>query len=53
MVGVQLIGLGMLGELGARTHYGVQNKQPYAIRRTVNFEVDVDDVERFQPRRAA
>ncbi len=35
--GIQLLILGMLGELGARIYYETQGKQPYAIRRTLNF----------------
>ena len=30
--------LGMLGELGARIYYAVQDRKPYAIRRAVNFD---------------
>jgi len=39
MVSVQFLVLGMLGELGARIYYEVQNKQPYAVRRTTNLNV--------------
>ena len=38
MLGVQFFGLGLLGELGARIYYQVQNQNPYAIRRTVNLD---------------
>lgn len=36
-VGLQFIVLGMLGELGVRTYYESQQKQPYTIRELVNF----------------
>ena len=38
MVGVQFFVLGLLGELGARIYFEVQNKRPYAVRRLENFE---------------
>lgn len=38
IVGVQFFGLGMLGELGSRIYFAVRHKQPFAIRRLVNFE---------------
>ncbi len=38
MAGMQLLILGMLGELCARIYYETQQKQPYAIRGTTNFE---------------
>jgi glycosyltransferase involved in cell wall biosynthesis/uncharacterized membrane protein YbhN (UPF0104 family) len=37
-VALQFFVLGMLGELGVRTYYESQSKQPYAIRDLVNFE---------------
>jgi hypothetical protein len=37
MVSMQFLVLGMLGELGTRIYYGVQNKQPYAVRTTINI----------------
>ena len=37
-VGLQFFVLGMLGELCVRTYYESQNKQPYAIRKLVNFD---------------
>lgn len=37
MVGVQFLVLGMLGEMGARIYYELSGKQPFAVRRTVNF----------------
>jgi hypothetical protein len=40
---MQFLVLGMLGELGVRTYYESQNKQPYTIRELVNFELDVVD----------
>lgn len=38
LAGLQFIVLGMLGELGARTYFESQQKQPYAIRELVNFD---------------
>jgi glycosyltransferase involved in cell wall biosynthesis/uncharacterized membrane protein YbhN (UPF0104 family) len=38
--GMQFFILGMLGELGARTYYESQHKQPYAIRELVNFDLE-------------
>ncbi|MEO1996732.1 MAG: glycosyltransferase family 2 protein [Planctomycetaceae bacterium] len=38
MVGVQFFVLGLLGELGARIYFEVQNKRPYAVRSLKNFE---------------
>jgi glycosyltransferase involved in cell wall biosynthesis len=38
-VGLQFLVLGMLGELGVRTYYESQNKQPYTIREMINFEL--------------
>jgi hypothetical protein len=29
----------MLGELGVRTYYESQNKQPYTIRELINFDL--------------
>lgn len=40
MVSVQFLVLGMLGELGARIYFEVQNKQPYAVRKTLNLRVE-------------
>ena len=37
-VALQFFVLGMLGELGVRTYYESQGKQPYAIRDLVNFD---------------
>ena len=34
IVGVQLIGLGLLGEIGTRTYYEIQNKPTYLVRET-------------------
>ena len=39
LAGLQFFVLGMLGEVCVRTYYESQNKQPYAIRELVNFEV--------------
>ncbi|MEO1995857.1 MAG: glycosyltransferase family 2 protein [Planctomycetaceae bacterium] len=38
MVGVQFLALGMLGELGARIYYGSHEREPYAVRETINFD---------------
>jgi glycosyltransferase involved in cell wall biosynthesis len=38
-VGMQFLVLGMLGELGVRTYYESQNKQPYTIREMINFDL--------------
>lgn len=51
MAGIQLLLLGMLGELCARIYYETQQKQPYAIRSVTNF--DVKPVELSTERRAA
>ncbi len=37
MAGIQFLSIGMLGEVNIRTYYESQNKQPYHIRRLVNF----------------
>jgi glycosyltransferase involved in cell wall biosynthesis len=37
MVGIQFIGLGLLGELGARLYFGSTGKQHYTIRELINF----------------
>ena len=42
-VGMQFLVLGMLGELGVRTYYESQNKQPYTIRELINFDLVVDE----------
>jgi hypothetical protein len=41
-VGLQFFVLGMLGELGVRTYYESQGRQPYAIRDLVNFDQSLD-----------
>jgi glycosyltransferase involved in cell wall biosynthesis len=38
LVGVQFVGLGMLGELGARTYYAIREGEPYAVRRVIQFD---------------
>lgn len=53
MAGIQFLVLGMLGELSTRIYYEVSDKQPYAVRRTVNFDTETDDVLRVPARRAA
>ena len=37
LVGVQFFGLGILGELGARIYFEVQNDEPQAVRRFANL----------------
>jgi glycosyltransferase involved in cell wall biosynthesis len=43
-VGMQFLVLGMLGELGVRTYYESQNKQPYTIREVINFDLVVEEI---------
>jgi hypothetical protein len=43
LVGIQLFGLGILGELGTRIYFEVQNDEPQAIRRRMNLGGDVAD----------
>ena len=38
MAGLQFLSLGLLGEVCARIYYGLQTKQNYAVRETVNLE---------------
>jgi glycosyltransferase involved in cell wall biosynthesis len=38
LLGVQFMGLGLLGEVNARIYYATQSKQNYAVRELVNFE---------------
>jgi len=38
MVGVQLLSLGLLGEVSARIYFGSQNKQHFTVRELINFE---------------
>lgn len=40
LAGLQFFVLGLLGELGVRTYYESQGKQPYSIRSLVNFDTD-------------
>jgi len=54
LLGVQFFGMGMLGELGARIYYQVRQQRPYAVRRSVNLNTEVDeDKPRIIRRRAA
>lgn len=39
MVGIQFLVLGLLGEVCARTFFAAQDREPYVIRETVNFEL--------------
>ena len=41
MAGIQFLSIGMLGEVSIRTYYESQDKQPYHIRRLVNFDEPV------------
>jgi hypothetical protein len=50
---MQFLVLGMLGELGVRTYYECQGKQPYAIREMINFELIEADQAGQLLRRAA
>jgi glycosyltransferase involved in cell wall biosynthesis len=43
-VGMQFLVLGMLGELGVRTYYESQNKQPYTIRELINFDLVAEEI---------
>jgi hypothetical protein len=49
IVGVQFLVLGLLGEVCSRIYFACQNRQPYAVRRLVNF----DDTATTTLRRAA
>jgi glycosyltransferase involved in cell wall biosynthesis len=42
-VGMQFLVLGMLGELGVRTYFESQNKQPYTVREMMNFDLVSDE----------
>lgn len=55
MLGVQFLGMGMLGELGARIYYEAEHNQPFAIRNTINFDVPLgeSEAESFPRRHAA
>jgi glycosyltransferase involved in cell wall biosynthesis len=53
LVGVQFFVLGMLGELGARIYYGMDNRPTYAVRHRVNFEANHDAADTVPQRRAA
>ena len=43
IVGLQFLVLGMLGELGARIYYEMQDKTPYAVRNTIQFRSDLTE----------
>ncbi len=53
MVGLQFLGMGMLGELGVRIFYEFEKNQPYAIRRAVNFDARIYSVRRSTEQKAA
>ncbi len=42
LLGVQFVVMGMLGELAARIYYGNSNREPFAVRRTVNLGLPLD-----------
>ncbi len=48
LVGVQLLSLGLLGEVSARIYFGSQNKQHFTVRELLNFESPAEPL----PRRA-
>lgn len=48
LVGVQLLSLGLLGEVSARIYFGSQNKQHFTVRELLNFEPPAEPL----PRRA-
>jgi hypothetical protein len=55
-VGLQFFVLGMLGELGVRTYYESQGRQPYAIRDLVNFDrplIELRSADELSTRKAA
>jgi hypothetical protein len=52
-VGMQFLVLGMLGELGVRTYYESQNKQPYTIRELINFDLVAEEAGPLTPLPAA
>ena len=43
LAGMQFFSLGLLGEVNARTYFGMQDKQPYTIREQVNFEPSAEE----------
>src|SRR6202163_2372086 len=47
--GVQLVSMGLLGELIARTYYESQNKPVYALREVKSHRKDVSDAEQTRP----
>src|SRR6202030_3137953 len=47
--GVQLVSMGLLGELIARTYYESQNKPVYALREVKSHRKDVGDTEQTRP----
>ena len=48
--GIQFLGLGLLGEINARTYFGAQDKQQYAVRELINF-TDPEDAPTIDPDR--
>ena len=47
--GVQLVSMGLLGELISRTYYESQNKPVYALREVKSHRKDVGDTEQTRP----
>lgn len=41
--GIQFLSLGLLSEVNARTYYGSQGKQHYAVRQLLNFTTPRED----------
>jgi hypothetical protein len=39
LVGVQLISMGLIGEVLSRTYFESQGKKAYAVRGTLNLEI--------------
>ena len=50
LIGVQFIGMGLIGEMMSRTYFESQGKKAYTVRRTVNF---ADETTRAPGRKAA
>jgi len=48
MAALQFFSLGLLGEVSARIYYAAQPKQHYAIRETLNLNVDGSDFPRVK-----
>ena len=53
LAGFQFIGLGLLGELGARIYFASPGKQPYTVRELINFDQEVSSLDHPSQARAA